>query len=369
MPGRVLSWHSLSHPPVVLTEEAMRNALSPSLLILTLGGSLTAAAVEAPPQSDLPQALLMQSDPNDPGGGGGGGGGGTWVPYNYRCTYDQLNIDQGNGRQKWAKRWQQGNPYGLTQWGGLDMRFWDSAFSMEANNAALAGTWLYPVYVDPNNTYAPWPGPGAPGSATAGYSGAQIQNLAGTYKPVAVQMDALCEPGCYTPDQEVLLSTGPLPIGEALATGRRDLVTLTPDATFASLTFMDNPVEHYTLDQRISEQEIVTFHTGSGGVLRVTTEHPLVVPEGNLKKARELGVGDALVTQSGKSDAIVSVEKSLEWVRAHNVRPVTADPTSNILVAQGFLSGSQRFQSEYVNELNRLLLRANVPDSVLPARP
>ncbi|RKG94473.1 hypothetical protein D7V97_38825 [Corallococcus sp. CA053C] len=306
---------------------------------------------------------MMETDPDDPGGGGGG----TWVPYNYRCTYDQLGPDQAYGRQKWAKRWQQGNPYGATQWGGLDMRFWNSSFSLEANNASLAGTWLYPVYVDPNNMYAPWPGPGAPGSATAGYTGAQIQyDIPGTYKPASVQMDALCEPGCYSPDQEILLARGPLAIGEALATGRRDLVTLTPGATFSALTFMDNQVERYTLDAKLAEQEIVTFHTEAGGSLRVTTEHPLVVPDGSLKKARELGVGDSLVTRAGKVDPIISLEKSLEWIRTYNVRPVTTDPTSNIVVAQGFLSGSQRFQSEYVDELNRLLLRDNVPDSAVP---
>ena len=278
-----------------------------------------------------------------------------WAPTNYRCTFDQLSSDQAYGRQKWAKRWQQGNPYGATQWGGLDMRFWHSSYSLEANEAAAATTpvWLYPIYVDPNNMYAPWQGPGAYGSPTGTYTGAQIQyDVAGTYKPAAIQMDGLCEPGCYSPDQEILLASGPMGIRDALESGQMDLVTLTPDATFTALTFMDNQVENYTLDRDAADQELVTFHTESGGSLRVTTQHPLVVPEGNLKRAHELGVGDRLVTQDGKFDTIVSLEKSVEHTRVYNVRPVSTDLTSNIVVAQGFLSGSQRFQSEYVDEVS-----------------
>ncbi|MBJ6761643.1 hypothetical protein JGU66_12780 [Myxococcaceae bacterium JPH2] len=295
-----------------------------------------------------------------------------YAPTNYRCTFDQLNSDQAYGRQRWAKRWQQQNPYATTQWGGLDMRYWHSSYSTEANDAAALATpiWLYPIYVDPANMYSPWKGPGAYGSTTATLTGAQIQtDIPYTFKPAGIQMDGLCEPGCYAPDQEILLSSGPMGIQSALESGQMDLVTLTPDATFSALTFMDNTVEHYTLDRDAADQEIVTFHTESGGVLRVTTEHPLVVPEGNLKRARELGVGDRLVNQDGKFDTIVSLEKSIEHTRVYNVRPVTTDYTSNIVVAQGFLSGSQRFQSEYVEEMNRLILRGNVPDSVIPFTP
>ncbi|MFP2907631.1 hypothetical protein ACLESD_21785 [Pyxidicoccus sp. 3LFB2] len=59
-------------------------------------------------------------------------------------------------------------------------------------------------------------------------------------------------------------------------------------------------------------------------------------------------------------------DKDLVVTKAYNVRPVTTDLTSNILVAQGFLSGSQRFQSEYLTEMNRLIIRSNVPDGIVP---
>ncbi|SDE62561.1 Hint domain-containing protein [Myxococcus virescens] len=310
---------------------------------------------------------MVEEFPDD-GGGGGGGGGGGWFPVNYRCSNDLVNADQAEGRQKWAKRYQQQNPYGATAWGGLDMRFWNSSYSMEAFNAAAAGYWLYPVYVDPNNMYAPWKGPGASGTPTASYTGAQIQNnVPYTFKPAHIQMDGLCEPGCYTPDQKILLSDGAMGIREALESGRTDLVTLSPGASFGALSFMKNRVEHYTLDRDATKQEILTFRTRSGGALRVTTEHPLVTPDGTLKRARELGVGDSLVDRHGQADEIVSLDTKWEYTRAYNVRPATTDFTSNIIIAQGYLNGSQRFQSEYVAEMNRMILRGNVPEVLVPA--
>lgn len=290
-----------------------------------------------------------------------------WAPSQYRCQFDQINDpQQSDGRRRWAQRWQQGNPYGITTWGGRDMRFWLSSMTPEWNDAYAQGYILYPVYTDPFNMYTPWKGPGGYGTTTASLTGPQIQALNYDVKPAHIEMDGLCEPGCYTPDQQILLSDGPKGIKEALETGRLDLVTLTPEATFAKLDLMDNKVETYTLDKLEAEQEILTFHTASGGELRVTTEHPLVMPDGTLKRARDVAAGESLVTKEGKFDLIVEVDKDLVNTRAYNVRPVTEDLTSNIIVAQGFLSGSQRFQSEYVTEMNRLIIRYNVPDGIVP---
>ncbi|WP_171444775.1 Hint domain-containing protein [Myxococcus xanthus] len=347
----------------------MKDRRTMGLAVLTAFCGSLGAASAAPaggPGGREEELVMVEEFPDDGGGGGGGGGG--WFPVNYRCSNDLVNADQAEGRQKWAKRYQQQNPYGATAWGGLDMRFWNSSYSMEAFNAAAAGYWLYPVYVDPNNMYSPWKGPGASGTPTASYTGAQIQNnVPYTFKPAHIQMDGLCEPGCYTPDQKILLSDGAMGIREALESGRTDLVTLSPGASFGALSFMKNRVEHYTLDRDATEQEILTFRTRSGGALRVTTEHPLVTPDGTLKRARELGVGDSLVDRHGQADEIVSLDTKWEYTRAYNVRPATKDFASNIIIAQGYLNGSQRFQSEYVDEMNRMILRGNVPEVLVPA--
>ncbi len=74
----------------------------------------------------------------------------------------------------------------------------------------------------------------------------------------------------------------------------------------------------------------------------------------------------AVQREDGSFDVIVSIDKKQLYTQTYNLRPVTTDLLSNIVVAQGFLNGSARFQSEFVDELNRVLLRANIPRDVIP---
>ncbi|MBJ6761648.1 hypothetical protein JGU66_12805 [Myxococcaceae bacterium JPH2] len=288
-----------------------------------------------------------------------------WAPSYYRCTFDQLTSDQAKGRQQWAKKWADADPYNIST--GKDQRFWATVYDTDARDALNAyNTWLYPVFVDPNNNYEPWKGPGAPGTTTAGFTGDQIFALGFNSKPVQILMDGVCEPGCYTPDQQVLFQSGSLPIEKAQAGGVDDLVTLSKDASMDKLTLVPNTVERYTVDKDAARQDILRFRMASGGKLSVTLEHPLVTTDGTLKKAKEFVIGERLVRQDGTPDEIVSIQGESWFGKAYNLRPTSTDLTSNILVAEGYLNGSARFQSEYVEELNRLILRTNVPDALIP---
>ena len=117
-----------------------------------------------------------------------------WAPSGYRCSFDSLSNDQGWGRQQWAKRCTQQNPYSHPS--TRDSRFWHSAYTPEANDYALVDLFPYPVYTDPS-TYEAWRGPGAAGSPTAGYTGAQIAALPCTIKPAQIFMDGICEPRIF----------------------------------------------------------------------------------------------------------------------------------------------------------------------------
>lgn len=289
----------------------------------------------------------------------------SWAPSHYRCSFDQLDATRGEGRQKWAIRSAGVNPYNRP--GGRDSRFWANIYTEEARQAKdQYGTWLYPVYVDPDDGYQPWKGPGAPGTPYQSSSASEIENLDPKLKAIQILQDGICEPGCYIPNQTILFSDGDMAIGQAQKSGRDDLMTLSPNASFEKIELIKNSVLYYTLDPHPVKQKILTFRMASGGHLSVTTEHPLVTTEGSLKRAREFAVGEHLLQQDGSPDEIVTIDNDLTTVRTFNLKPVTTDLTSNILVAQGYLNGSGRFQSEYVEELNRLILRHNVPDELIP---
>ena len=177
---------------------------------------------------------------------------------------------------------------------------------------------------------------------------------------------AYCESSCYTPDQNLEFSTGQVNIVDAMKQQRDDVVTLSKDATLDNITTKVDNVYSYTSEIRDGEHIIFELSTASGGSLRVTNEHPVLTSEGMLVKAEKLVVGDELLKADGTPDPIVSVTKSTHFGKVYNIKPTSREQVSNILIAQGFLVGSARFQNDDVEYMNRVLLYRGVPDKSLP---
>lgn len=276
-----------------------------------------------------------------------------------RCTYDQLysNTDAKN-RRDWAVVWYGANPYGWQYSGFKDPRFWDAPMfqKLVSDYINAYGIQLYPVYSDPD-TLDPW-------KPNKLLTPADSFNV----KPAHIANDAVCEPGCYTDTQSVLMSQGFVPIAEAQRAGMSDVMTLTPDSTFDALSFFTNRVLMYTYDYKDADQEILYFQTESGGELQVTPRHPIVAEDGSVRAAEDFREGDSLVREDGSMDPILSIKRSMWYGKTYNLRPVTNDLVSNLLVAQGFLNGSANFQSKFVEELNRVILRNTVPNDVIPSQ-
>lgn len=184
-------------------------------------------------------------------------------------------------------------------------------------------------------------------------------------RPADVFLFSMCEYGCFAPEQKLLFSSGETAIESAIAQRKLDLVTLAPNATFDSLTYVGNEVGAYTADVAAQRQELVEIRMESGRVLRVTTGHPLIAEDGTIRLAREFQLGDRLIRKDGGFDAIVGFN-SVDYVgKVYNVKPVTTDATSNVVVAEGYLSASQRYQTPVVQYLNRKIIRRSVPDWAL----
>ncbi|WP_147448577.1 Hint domain-containing protein [Corallococcus terminator] len=177
---------------------------------------------------------------------------------------------------------------------------------------------------------------------------------------------AYCESACYAPDQRLEFSTGEVNIVEAMQQGREDILTLHPDATLEELSLQQGKVFSYVTEIRDARHVLFELRTKSGGTLRVTHEHPVITSEGRLVQAQTLQVGDELLRRDGTPDVIVSVEKTSHFGKVYNVKPESRERVANVLVAQGFLVGSARFQSEDVGYMNRVLLFRGIPASVLP---
>jgi hypothetical protein len=274
-------------------------------------------------------------------------------------------------------------------------RYWlPNMFNVEVDEAAAQDLDLYPVYVNNSNPTMPiWVGPGPNNTVTAWNGTANVTVWNGTTKsqiaaldygrfdaannlpigasnlPMGVAVDALCEAGCYSPEQEIRIGDTFVPVAEAHSSREATLTTLTPGSTIDSIHFMANRIARWTVDIAPAYQTIITLRMESGGQLRVTPEHPLLTSEGVMKRTVDLALGESLVQEDGSPDAIVSMVKSTEFTKVYNLRPTSTDLTSNILVAQGYLTGSARYQNEYLKYLNRVLFRHQIPLAIIPRAP
>lgn len=190
----------------------------------------------------------------------------------------------------------------------------------------------------------------APDSATA-------DCMAPVGRPIPAFNVGLCTTGCYVENTPLQFADGAMGIKAAWQAGKADLVTLAPAATLDNLQFVNNTVKSYSVDVVDEWQTIHTFSMKSGGQLHVTSEHPLLTADGVIRQAKSLKRGDELVRATGKPDPIVKIAVSRLFGKVYNVKPVTTDYTSNIVIAGGYLNGSVRYQNEFLDMVNSLILR------------
>lgn len=179
--------------------------------------------------------------------------------------------------------------------------------------------------------------------------------------PQGYQVLGECTASCYEPDQRLLFSAGEMPIGDALEKLQDEIVTLTDDATLDSVNLQSRKVKHYTRSATPTSHQILTIGSQSGGQLKVTKNHPILTAQGLMTEAGELKVGDGLVQIDGQADPIVSISEKEYFGRVFNIQPDAPSQPGQIVIAQGFLSGSSWFQNDGYEFVNRLILRRNVP--------
>ena len=183
--------------------------------------------------------------------------------------------------------------------------------------------------------------------------------------PAEYEIGFFCGSGCYTPEQMILSDQGPIAIVQASAVNLASVQSLTPDSSMDKLEYQSSSVLSYISDVTPGLQEVLRFKMLSGGELRVTLNHPLINSAGEMAQAQSFKAGDALVKEDGSLDPILSIEKENYFGKVYNLRMASEDSKENILVAQGYLNGSVRYQNEFVDQLNRHLLRSVVARNLL----
>ena len=214
-----------------------------------------------------------------------------------------------------------------------------------------------------------FPPPPIPGSNPPVYPNdcSLYTNQTGTTKYVGTwYMNGYCTSSCYTPEQEIRFATGNEKILDAMNALSNNVTTLAPGSTLQKIQLKTDSVASYTRDLHESTQVIFHIRTASGGELRVTDKHPVILAQGRVVEARSLKAGDQLIKANGAHDRIVSVTKTTHLGKVYNIKPRSTNRVSNILIAQGYLVGSSRYQNEDVDYINRIILGRSMPAHVIP---
>lgn len=258
-----------------------------------------------------------------------------------RCEEDSLSIGAAKERVAWAHRC-----------GIISSR---AAKQFLFNGTSRRTRPLYPSWFH-SQTGRTWKAP------TNKNASCRIPNYVNGFAP--------CEAACFTKNQGILFNDGYSKIIDAHNEKRmHGLLSLSSTATLDNLEYEARDVDHYTASLVDTDHQILTFITESGGALQVTENHPMLTATGHMKEAGTLSVGDELLLKSGNPDRITGISKRHFFGKVYNLATNANTETQKetlgqVIVAQGFLTGSVYFQNEGIKHLNRLVLRSNIPNSL-----
>lgn len=282
-----------------------------------------------------------------------------------RCEEDYLSPDQARSRVEWyAKNYPQEIAAVLASKTARNVTqeqatAWFLRTMLE--DPIFGGPALRPTY--PTFTLTDYTNP-APK-----YFG-PVDPAAAANKPANYFWTVTCLSSCYKPGVAVLFAREgggfeDVAINEALHRSIPKVATLSDESTLQSPQLTAHNVAFYVESLTETDHDIFQFKMASGGELQITEGHPLIDGAGRIREARTFGVGDKLVRADGTQDPIVDISYEAYHGRVYNIMPNTASLLGQVVVANGYLSGSAWYQNNGLRLLNRTLLRGSLPADVL----
>ncbi len=276
---------------------------------------------------------------------------GPWIEEKYcrdyvahRCSQDSLSNSESYGRYKWMEKCRSQVP-------AIDefMTMLDET-NKEANKNSRN---VYPTFMNTaSKPEKPWIAPKS--------------DKANCDVPKTAYIAAVCLSSCATPEQEILAQAKAnskmtrTPFQQALEGNYAFVGTLNSHSSMSSKELQKTKVEQWVTELIDSDHIIIEFRTASGGLLRMTPNHPIIADDGTMRLAENFKVGDNLVKLGGARDKITSMTPVHYFGKVYNVFVHSADPAQNVVVTQGYLNGTAFFQNEGATNLNRTIFRQNL---------
>jgi hypothetical protein len=184
-------------------------------------------------------------------------------------------------------------------------------------------------------------------------------SIGGVFMP-GLMTSSFCQAysDCYTPDQEIMFIGEYIGIEDASRRGSLTVTTFSSDATMDHPTTSEQAIASFT--SAPLSGEIYVLEGDGGERLEVTGGHPMVLADGTMIPARDLREGEALAGADGATVGLVRISRYAYEGDVWNVEPKSEEKAENIVIAEGFLAGSIRFQAQWAYESYRLFVRDRV---------
>ncbi|MCJ8277777.1 MAG: hypothetical protein HRT44_02475 [Bdellovibrionales bacterium] len=176
--------------------------------------------------------------------------------------------------------------------------------------------------------------------------------------PTDYEIIAYCGSGCFTPDQQVWFPQGDVAIGAAELLKLDTVVSVSTDSTFGNVGYQVSNLtpSMYIQTEEPQKEYVLTIMTNDKAVT-VTRNHPMLMANGEMKRADEVIVGESLVNVDGEPEAVMAIEEGEFFGKVLNLETDEEQLQSHIIAAQGLLTGDFLIQNINMKNANRFLLR------------
>jgi hypothetical protein len=172
----------------------------------------------------------------------------------------------------------------------------------------------------------------------------------------------MCPAGCFEATQRVSFAGTYMTPESAFDAGHATVTALAADASLGHLSFTEEAIDVFVKGPELAD--LVRIELVGGQAIVVTRNHPMIDATGGLLPANEVKEGMVLMTVQGPGRVSRTARVPYAGI-VWNVRPVKAEPKANINMAEGFLTGSIRYQNEWASDAARLLLRQSLDAELL----
>lgn len=271
----------------------------------------------------------------------------------YRCSHDSLSNREAHERFLWMEKCQDASP-AIREF----LQRFDDVETRQSAGIDSASRVLYPTFMKVvGGKDQVWKAP--------------VKGTASCEAPANIYVAAVCVSSCVTPEEQIVTeikgrSLQTMSFLEALLRGQKQVMTLAAEGrrNAGPLSVKKTRVEQWVTELVESDHEMIELKMRSGGGLLVTPNHPLVVASGEMRQARDLGIGDSLVRMDGQADEIVAIQSRNYFGKVYNLFTQSSGLMENIVITNGYLNGTAFYQNEGAQNLNRKILRRRLIEGV-----